>query len=790
MTRNVTLEMVRAAMREDLLRSGLRESDLYAEPSLTDLRGHAKPGYFLRYPDASTGKPNGHARYRYLPDLFRGFALKTAENCPKYDQPAGDVHAYFSQLMHWPEILEDPSRNLFLPEGEKKSAAACKAGYAAIGLGGIWNWKVAGAEKDQLIPDLAAIKWKDRRVFLVCDSDARSNQQVRKGLDRLCIVLTNSGAKVYSIILPELKPGEKTGLDDFLLTAGKAGFDELIAAAEEFIYVLRSELLHVAVRKCERILAGGRDYKLFLHGTELARVVEQDREPELSAALRRPKGSTYLAPLRADNVEFLLSASGRVFDTFVEKPADKKDKAKKWPVSADPKWPWCRQVIANVQTFPEQVPWRRLHLVTHTPLLLANGDIVSAPGYHAETSVWFDPRGVKFPEIPPNPTKEQAQDALTKFAQVYKKFPFAKTGEETWNRSSSYATVLATILSILIRHLLPTVPMLGVTAPEAGSGKTKIAESIAVAATGCMPTRISYDSTEEFEKLLPAALRAGERTLLIDNVDKKWVNSPKLAQVLTTDEPTDFRVLGESRTVKVPNRGVIMTTGNQLIISGDLPRRSLSCRLVPEKEQPETRMFDFDPVVRAGEMFPELVSAGLTVLRYYFRADCPEPNYKHGSAQSGSFEEWNRRVRGLLVHLEFGDPLEMQKEIRGDNPVLQEEVSLLRALRVFFDKEFLSEEVKGVALKYTCVPTPTPPKKESERQKDARLRVEKEQRDTEGKARDELRSAFMNSEGHWDTKAVGYRLRALRDRRLDGLQLRVVGSTHGLARYCIEGYRK
>lgn len=542
----LTLDAVRAEMRADLQRSGLKESDVYAEPSLTDLRGQSKPGYFLRYPDPATGKPNGFHRYRYFPHLFRSFAKATAAECPKYDQPAGDVHVYFPRPIPWPELVADSSKPLFITEGEKKATKACVCGYASLGLGGIWNWKKSDAEEDALISDLASIEWKGRSVYVVGDSDANTNDTVRKGMARLCIVLANSGAKAYPIVLPELKPGEKIGLDDFLLAVGTTGFDALIAEAEEWVHVLRSELLHTAVKKCERILAERRDYKLFLHGSELVRVVEQERDPEPAAAFRRPRGTSYLSAMREDNVEFLLSASGRVFDIAVERATDPKEKKRK-PVAADPKWAWCRQAIANARTFPEQVPWRRLHLVTHTPLLLENGDLIDCPGYHADTGVWFDPNGREFPAIPARPTKVEAQTALKQFEKIYEKFPFAKNDKQPWQESPSYAAVLATIFGILLRHMLPTVPLLGVTAPEAGSGKTKIAESIAVAATGCLPSRVSYDNTEEFDKHLPIPLLAGDRVILIDNVDRKMVKSARLSLVLSTEAPCRFRVLGETR---------------------------------------------------------------------------------------------------------------------------------------------------------------------------------------------------------------------------------------------------
>lgn len=746
------LKAVRAAMLTDLARSGLTERDMYVGPSLTDLRGYDRPGYVIRYPDADSGKPNGFARYRYLKELFSGFD-KISE-VPKYDNPVGESHVYFSRRVEWKPLRSDPSRWLALTEGEKKAESAAKHGIPCIGMGGVNCYKIK--DRDELLPELATFAWKGRDVYLVYDSDAFSNSQVQNAADNFAALLSDHGACVRVIFLPSQDSGAKNGLDDYLLSGGKATFDALIAEAEEWRSaqrILRSDLLHRAVRKCERILAVNPEYKIFLNGTELVRVVEQEQDSGTDVPLRRPQGNTFLAPMHADNVELLLSQSGRIFTSI--KDADNKQKA----IAADPKWAWCRQIIANVHAFPDQVPWRRLRLVTPTPLLLADGRIVDAPGYHADTGVWFDPRGVAFPSIPSKPTRKQACAALDQFATVYGKFPFALTEEEKrWDQAPSYTAVLAMILSIFVRHLLPTVPMLGITAPEAGTGKTKIAESIAAATTGCLPARISYDNTEEFEKVLPVALRAGERTLLIDNV-VKTINSPKLAQVLSTNEPTDFRVLGESRTVRVPNRCVIMITGNQLIISGDLPRRSLLCRLNANKEEPESRHFAFDPVVRAREKFPELTAAGLTALRYYFQAGCPQPTYANAAAQSGSFEEWNRRIRGMLVHLGYRDPLKTQELVRESDTWRQNDIALLESLHKVFrsSDKFGTADIKGLsgsdAYKILCD------------EEDGTLK--------------------------WNPVRAGLRLQRLRDRVLGGgLSLRGTSHVHGTAQFSVVCERK
>lgn len=751
MSQSRQLLEVKHAMLADLDRSQLMPEDLYVEPRLKDLRGDAAPGYLLRYPDFRTGKPNGYARFRYLPECLRGFR-KLAPPKRKYDQPPKTKpHAYFPKYISWPALLTDINKPIFFTEGEKKAAAGAKAGFPVIGLGGVWSYKIK--DQEELLPELLQFTWEGRKVYLVWDSDAASNALSQEALDRFAELLTDFyKAEVHVVILPSQKSGDKNGLDDYLISEGSEAFAALIEEAEEWRAakrIYRSDLLHRAVRKAERILSSRLDFRLFRHGSELVHVIEQECvPPDKEGPIRREQGASYLAPLNADNVDYLISKSGCVFTRTTDKNGAQSERP------SDPKSAWAKSMLANFNVFPEGSPWKQLRLVSAVPLLLLNGELVDRPGFDERLGVWFDPRGYQFPEIPARPSKQRARAALDEFAAVYEKFPFATGESKHWNESPGYATVLATILSILIRHLLPTVPMLGISAPEAGSGKTKIAESIAKATTGFGPTRLSYDGKEEFEKLLPAVMRAGDRCLMIDNITQT-VHSPKLAQVLTTGDVTDFRVLGESRAVKVANHSVVFATGNGLILSSDLPRRALLCRLVPGVERPESRVFSFDPVARAHKLFPKLVTAALTALRYYFLAGCPQPTYqKQSPLESGSFEDWNRVVRGLLVHLGFGDALATQAEVRDDDTARQADLALVEDLHLRFGLEGFTTGNIGNLL-----------------------------------ASDAYR-ILCDREGKWNPVGAGIRLGKLRDRPLEGLLMVGDGREHGHARFklqCLRG---
>ncbi len=100
----------------------------------------------------------------------------------------------------------------------------------------------------------------------------------------------------------------------------------------------------------------------------------------------------------------------------------------------------------------------------------------------------------------------------------------------------------------------------------------------------------AHEDPRETDKVLGAKLLGGSSIVLIDNVDHP-LSSALLAQMMT-EGSLDIRVLGQSRSVTVPNNFTVLINGNNLALLGDLPRRVLRCRLDPGVERPELRRFE------------------------------------------------------------------------------------------------------------------------------------------------------------------------------------------------------
>lgn len=171
-------------------------------------------------------------------DFLRGRALRDPPTIPKgyrkYGQRKGSpLRAYFPTLdTNWPSILTDPTHPLIFTEGELKAAKACKEGFPTIGLGGVWNFG-GGKRGTQFIEELDRIEWENRKVYIAYDSDAADKVQVQEARQALANRLIQRGAYVFDIKIPELKKGQKVGLDDYLLVEGANAFQLLIDDAAE-----------------------------------------------------------------------------------------------------------------------------------------------------------------------------------------------------------------------------------------------------------------------------------------------------------------------------------------------------------------------------------------------------------------------------------------------------------------------------------------------------------------------------------------------------------------------------
>ncbi len=301
------------------------------------------------------------------------------------------------------------------------------------------------------------------------------------------------------------------------------------------------------------------------------------------------------------------------------------------------------------------------------PTLRYDGSILQVPGYDKPTAIFFEPNGVTFPVIPDRPTKAEALVALDMLKALLREYQFSGAGR---------AVALSHIITSVVRSALPAAPGHGFDAPIAGSGKTKLADTASVIATGHRAAALAVmsgrNAKEELYKQLASAVLGGDPNILLDNIETIF-DVPLLCQIITEQKVT-IRQFGTLKNVVAACVASLSATGNNLAVEGDSMRRWLVARLVIADERPELREFDFDPVEEAQKHRPDLVAAALTIVRAY----CVAGEQKKLRAL-GSFEKWSRRVREALVWLGEDDPVATMEAARAADPAAAKRRALMEA---------------------------------------------------------------------------------------------------------------
>jgi hypothetical protein len=330
------------------------------------------------------------------------------------------------------------------------------------------------------------------------------------------------------------------------------------------------------------------------------------------------------------------------------------------------------------------------------PIILPNGSMVSVAGYDPSSQLYLAQYNDHLPVIQENPSIDQLRKALNTLWEPFKAFPFVSANDR--------GGMLAALLTAALRKALPTAPAFGFDAPTQGSGKTLLAKCVGALAgeyrlAAPLPTR----SEEELSKILVSTLMNGPRAVIFDN-QLGTLDSASLAAVLTS-QIYEGRLLGASKMVKLPTNCILMLTGNNLSMGGDMPRRVVTIRIDAAIETPFTRVFDLDPEIFIRENRTHLVGAALTMVK----AALP-----HATAgRLGSFEDWDRMVAQTVVWVartagdqSFGDPYELiGKGFRAD-PDREDLLTLLEGLRARFGNgRFMARDLRDYLTQTSSAPS-------------------------------------------------------------------------------------
>ncbi len=356
----------------------------------------------------------------------------------------------------------------------------------------------------------------------------------------------------------------------------------------------------------------------------------------------RPPGAPVAKPVQEARLRELLS---RCCEFVIFKPA--KGGFEPRPMHP-PQW--------TVRSLLSRGAWPRLPTLeglVEGPVLRADGSVLQSAGYDPASGLVLSP-SIEFAPVPASPTTGDVEDALILLREAVCDFPFQ--GDE-----EHFAAWLAALLTPLARAAFEgPAPLSLIDANVAGAGKSLLADVASTILTGRPAARMSYSrDEEELRKAITGIALEATQLALIDNVSGVF-GSPTLDRALTAHTWRD-RLLGTNTQVEIPLQVTWLATGNNVVLTGDTPRRCLHVRLDSPEERPERRT-EFRHPHLLGWVRRErgrLLPAALTLLRAYARAGRPD----QGLPGWGSYESWSDLVRSAIVWLELPDPAETREDL-------------------------------------------------------------------------------------------------------------------------------
>jgi hypothetical protein len=273
----------------------------------------------------------------------------------------------------------------------------------------------------------------------------------------------------------------------------------------------------------------------------------------------------------------------------------------------------------------------------------------------------------------------------------------------------------------------------------------------------------SRDGEEELRKKITTVLMYGDRLVLLDNLTGGFGDGT-LDRLLTAGEWQD-RQLGSNRQFRGPVNATFFATGNNVAIRADTARRVCHIRLESSEERPEERSDFKRPHLIAWviDNRNRLLGAALTILRAYHLAGRPD----HELKPWGSFESWSRLVRNAVVWCGLPDPGVTRQAVQEQADETGRGLRQLLAALELMDQDrhgLTAAEIVGRAYGDDARDPPD--------------------------VREMLVAAVEALVSKPDGRKLGYRLRHLRKRVVDGRFLDLAGQDGGVNRWVVRTSRE
>jgi len=272
------------------------------------------------------------------------------------------------------------------------------------------------------------------------------------------------------------------------------------------------------------------------------------------------------------------------------------------------------------------------------PVLIPNGEVVSTPGYDSQTGIYIHLDDA-YPEL------MDTDDAVAMLEDLFVDFPF--------NSDTDLSAALAYVLTLATRNVIagPT-PLFALDGNRPGCGKGLVLDVGTMIVEGRIATKYAGNSgDDELRKVLCSVALNGQPYLVFDNVKGKF-GGPVIEAALTTGRVND-RLLGGNDVVDLPLQVTWALTCNGVIFTRDMMRRVTPIQLETDNPTPQLRDdFKYPNLLHhVRQHRASLLMAALSIIANHLK----DPR-EHGQKPMGSFEEWDRIIRGAIIAAGLPDP--------------------------------------------------------------------------------------------------------------------------------------
>lgn len=315
------------------------------------------------------------------------------------------------------------------------------------------------------------------------------------------------------------------------------------------------------------------------------------------------------------------------------------------------------RVLKSIRIADQKFPV--LSDIVNAPIMRPDGSMLMKPGYDKSTKLYYvASRPLEMPEVPTHPTQHDISGAVQLLNEVVCDFPFVG--------DASRANALGAMITAVMRPTIEgPIPMGIFNKPLQGTGGSLLAEVVSLIATGTLPGMLSQPTEEaEWRKLLFSLAIESRGISVFDNI-ASTLKSPSLAKFITEGFAKD-RLLSTNKSPKAPHKTMLIGSGNNVKVEGDMPRRVYWVQMNAYSPHPEFRSGFKHPELKKWvvENRGGILSAIYTLARAWINAGRPSP--KLSVPTLGSFEGWFNTIGGILFNAGetnfLGNAMEMRDE--------------------------------------------------------------------------------------------------------------------------------